>query len=167
MALTGKKKAFADAVLSGKTNKAAAILAGYSVATASPAGSRLAKDPEVVAYLAKKRPAAEPPAASVRKGAKAAQDPVAPAPAEVQDGPKFDLAAAMQHTDPKAFLTAAMNDIALDPKQRIIAARALLPFVHGKVADQGKKDGQATAAKKAGAGKFAASAPPLKLVGKR
>lgn len=45
MALTGKKRAFADAVLAGRSNKDAAIVAGYSPATASAAGSRLVKDP--------------------------------------------------------------------------------------------------------------------------
>ena len=147
MALTGKKKVFADAVLAGKPNKDAAIAAGYSVATASAAGSRLVKDKEVATYLVKHREAAE-------KGEVPAQD-----------GPKFDLSAAMQHTDPKVFLTAAMNDIELDPKQRIIAAKALMPFVHGKVADQGKKDEAANKAKSASQGRFKPAPTPLKLVG--
>jgi hypothetical protein len=47
------------------------------------------------------------------------------------------------------------------------ALLALLPYVHTKKGEGGKKDEQAGAAKKAGAGKFAAAAPPLKLVGKR
>ena len=136
MALTGKKKVFADAVLAGKPNKDAAIHAGYSAATASAAGSRLVKDKEIAGYLTKHREAA-----------KTGETPA-------QDGPKFDLSAAMQHTDPKVFLTAAMNDIELDPKQRIIAAKALMPFIHGKVADQGKKDEAADKAKVAAAGKY-------------
>ena len=77
MALTGKKKAFADAVLAGKSNKDAAVAAGYSEKTASAAGSRLVKDPDVKAYLDKHRQAPEwsgtlPP----------------------DEGPKFDLSAA-------------------------------------------------------------------------
>ena len=62
MALTGKKRAFADAVLAGRSNKDAAIEAGYSAATASAAGSRLVKDVEVAAYLAARRtsPSAAP-----------------------------------------------------------------------------------------------------------
>ena len=47
MTLTAKKRAFADAVLAGRSNKDAAIVAGYSPATASAAGSRLVKDPVV------------------------------------------------------------------------------------------------------------------------
>lgn len=156
MGLTGKKKAFADAVLAGKTNKDAAIAAGYSPATASAAGSRLVKDKLVSEYLRIHKATVENSDAdqtTVEKGESAAQD-----------GPKFDLAAAMQHTDPKVFLMSAMNDIALDPRQRIIAARALMPFVHGKVADQGKKDGRQDAAISAGKGKFSASPPPKLVV---
>ena len=52
MAFNSKKRLFADAVLAGKSNKDAAIAAGYSAATASAAGSRLVKDKDVVAYLA-------------------------------------------------------------------------------------------------------------------
>ena len=159
MALTGKKKVFADAILAGDTNKNAAIRAGYSAATASAAGSRLVKDPAVVGFLATSR-AAKP------KTAKSKTADVAPADQPASGGAKFDLAAAMQHTDPKAFLTAAMNDMELDPKQRIIAARALMPFVHGKVADQGKKDSEKDAAKEAGKGKFSPGEPPkLRSVG--
>ena len=144
MALTGKKKVFAEAVLGGSSNKEAAIKAGYSVATASAAGSRLVKDIAVADYLNKMR-------RSVETGT--------PPPS---DGPKFDLAAAMQHSDPKVFLMAAMNDVELDPKQRIIAAKTLMPFVHGKVADQGKKDGQKDAAEKV-SNRFSSAVPP-KLV---
>lgn len=148
MALTGKKLKFADAVLAGKSNKDAAIEAGYSAATASAAGSRLVKDKEVAAHLAAHRVAAE-------KGV--------PAP-EVR--PTFDLSKALQHSDPKTFLLAAMNDMALAEKLRIDAAKALMPFVHGKIGEGGKKDERQDAAKKAARGKFAATAAPLKLVGK-
>lgn len=144
MALTGKKKEFAEAVLAGFSNKEAAIRAGYSPSTASPAGSRLVKDPRVVAYLTAAREKKEKSADS--------------AP-EVQ---KFGLASAFQYSDPKAFLLAAINDLDIEPKERINAAKALLPLFHGKVADQGKKAGQEAAAKKV-ASRFTPSAPP-KLV---
>jgi phage terminase small subunit len=51
MAFTGKKRAFADAVLAGFSNKEAAIRAAFSKKTASVAGSRNVKDPDVKAYL--------------------------------------------------------------------------------------------------------------------
>lgn len=144
MALTGKKKLFADAILAGKTNKDAAIAAGYSAKTAAQAGARLVKDKDVAAHLAKCRAAAE-------KGE--------PPP---DDRPKFDINAALLHADPKSFLLAAMNDGELEPKQRIEAAKALMPFMHQKLGESGKKE-QAKTAAKAAAGKFA-SAPPPKLV---
>ncbi|WP_269764983.1 terminase small subunit [Burkholderia ubonensis] len=43
MALTARKRKFADALMAGRSNKAAAIAAGYSAATASQAGSRLVR----------------------------------------------------------------------------------------------------------------------------
>lgn len=47
------------------------------------------------------------------------------------------------------------------------ALLALLPYTNVKKGEGGKKDAKADEAKKASAGKFAAAAPPLKLVGKR
>ena len=151
MALTGKKRVFADAVLAGNTNKAAAIAAGYSAATASPAGSRMAKEPAIIAYLAERRAAAPAPVA--------ADAPPAP---PVPPRPDFDIALALSHADPKTFLLAAMNDLLLDPKQRIDSAKALMPFMHQKLGEGGKKEQKDDAAKKV-AGRFAAAAPP-KLV---
>jgi phage terminase small subunit len=67
------------------------------------------------------------------------------------------------HSDPKAFLLAAMNDGELEPKLRIDAAKALMPFTHSKLGEGGKKDAAADAAKKA-ANKFTSTPPPLKVV---
>lgn len=67
MALTGKKRVFADAVLAGRSNKDAAIEAGYGAATASAAGSRLVKEPPVAAYIASRRvDSSEAPKASTK-----------------------------------------------------------------------------------------------------
>lgn len=65
--------------------------------------------------------------------------------------------------DPKRFLLAVMNDNGEDARLRIDAAKALMPYMHQKVGEGGKKEERQDAAKKAGAGRFAASAPP-KLV---
>lgn len=150
MALTGKKRLFADAVRAGKSNKDAAIAAGYSAKTASAAGSRLVKDKEVAAYLerVKNSPVSEdsrPECASPEEGR-----------------PTFDLGKVLQHSDPKAFLIAAMNDVELGEKLRIDAAKALMPFMHQKLGEGGKKEQRNKAAQKV-AGRFAAAAPP-KLV---
>lgn len=127
MALTGKKKAFAEAVLAGRSNKEAAILAGYSAKTASAAGSRLAKDPGILEYLNHQ----------VREMAKAEQKSTAPlGPGEI------DLRAdtPIVWSDPKSFLLAVMNHKYSDLKHRIDAAKALLPYEHARKDQIGKKE---------------------------
>jgi len=151
MALTGKKLKFAKAVCAGKSNKQAAIEAGYSAATAAQAGSRLAKDKDVVAYVAKNR---QVPAKTA--------EPEKPDQATEEKRPTFDLSKALMHADPKNFLLAAMNDDALDTKQRIEAAKALMPFMHKRLGEGGKKEQKDAEAKKV-AGRFTPAAPP-KLV---
>jgi len=145
MALTGKRRRFADAVLAGKSNKDAAIAAGYSAKTAGPAGSRLVKEPAVAAYIA-----------ATKAAAKEYPVPLPPKP--------FDPANAVLYSDPKAFLTAAMNDGQLPEKLRVEAAKALLPFVHQRKGEGGKKEEKANAAKAAQTGRFGAPPPPPRLV---
>ncbi|WP_420066306.1 terminase small subunit [Pseudomonas synxantha] len=53
MALTNKKRRFVESKADGASNREAAEAAGYAAASASAAGSRLAKDPDVVAALEK------------------------------------------------------------------------------------------------------------------
>ncbi|WP_144149366.1 terminase small subunit [Paraburkholderia sp. BCC1884] len=155
MALTAKKRLFADAVLAGKANKDAAIAAGYSAATASAAGSRLVKDPDVALYLAANR---------IQRESKPA--PAAKPAADRSPPPDFDPYAMTSFSDPKAFLIAAMNDGRTEPKLRVDAAKALLPFVHAKVGETGKKDAKGEAAKKA-ASKFAGLPTPKLVVNNR
>ncbi|KNA40569.1 hypothetical protein ERYG_05097 [Escherichia coli M114] len=52
--LTTQKRKFALALMSGKNKTASAIAAGYSAKTARVKGSQLAKDPEVLAFIARK-----------------------------------------------------------------------------------------------------------------
>ncbi|MDR6394640.1 terminase small subunit [Herbaspirillum seropedicae] len=140
MALTAKKKLFAEALLRGKSNKDAAIEAGYSAATASAAGSRLVKDPAVAAYL------------------KACREEVAAAAAATPVS-SFDIKRALQYSDPRAFLLATMNDSKMEDKLRVDAAKALMPFMHKKLGEGGKKDARDEEAKKV-ASRFPAAAPP-------
>ena len=151
MALTGKKRVFADAVLAGRSNKEAAIEAGYSVATASAAGSRLVKDAEVAAYIASRRSSpASAPAASTK------------VPAPPSDDDAVDPLNGAHYIDPKDFLAAAMNAPELDMRQRIDSAKALMPFTHQKLGEGGKKDEKQVAAKLAAKGRFSpATAPKL------
>ena len=144
MALTGKKKAFADAKLAGKSNKEAAIAAGYSEKTAAAAGARLVKDVNIAAYLA---------AAKASPGKKN----------KAGDQPPSD---ALTHSDPMAFLRSIMNDPGQEPRMRIDAAKAMLPYTHRKLGEEGKKEERQKAAESAakGGSKFAPPPPPLKLV---
>ena len=143
MALTGKKRAFADAVLSGLSNKAAAIHAGFSEKTASAAGSRNVKDPDVKAYLEQRRQV--PPA----DGAKALT-PSAQTDDSIEIPPT---------SDPVEFLTKVMNEPAADLRIRVDAAKAMLPFKHKKLGEGGKKE-QAGEKAKTVAGRFGQAAAP-------
>ncbi len=55
MALTEKKRRFADALLSGAGKTKAAIEAGYSEKTAPQAASKLLKDADVTAYMERRK----------------------------------------------------------------------------------------------------------------
>lgn len=156
MALTPKQRAFVDAVRGGASNKDAAIAAGYAAASASAAGSRLAKHPNVMAALGTVR---------VNKKVKG------PAPAPTSDGawdePQeagFDLAKAMRHSDPKDFLLAVMNDFETEPKLRVDAAKALMPFVHPRKGESGKKEAAKDKAAGAAQGRFGVRKGPLAVV---
>lgn len=167
MALTGKKQKFAEAKARGLSNKDAAIAAGYSAGSAAAAGSRLAKDPDVLAHLERKAKAKSgkkpaPPAKATPTRAPAAREP------ETLDEEAavaaFDWEQATRYADPKAFLKAVMNDVETEPKLRVFAAKELMPYFHRKLGDTGKKEDRADAAKKAASGRFAAAAPPLRAV---
>ncbi|PVY81067.1 phage terminase small subunit [Cupriavidus alkaliphilus] len=168
MALTGKKLKFAEAKAQGLSNKQAAIDAGYSAGTAASAGSRLAKDPDVLAHLARKSKAgaarkAAPPAKAAPK-AQPAREPESLDDDAAAAAAAFNWEQATHYSDPKAFLKAVMNDDLTEPKLRVFAAKELMPYFHRKLGDTGKKEDRADAAKKAASGRFAAAAPPLRAV---
>ena len=143
MALTAKKKAFAQAKHDGADNKEAAIFAGYSHETASQAGSRLAKDPDVIAHIERLKINTE-----VKADAKPEQRPIIT---------KKDIENAGSRSDPLRFLEEIWTDPVEDMKLRMDAAKAALPYFHGKVAEKGKKESQVDDAKAAatGGGKYA------------
>lgn len=156
MALTTKQRAFVEAVRGGASNRDAAIAAGYAASSASVAGSRLAKHPAVMAALG---------GAAVNKNVKGPVPVQKPrqAPLDLEDGDSefsFDAAMALSFSDPKDFLLATMNDFSTEPKLRVDAAKALMPFVHQRKGDGGKKEEKDLAAKSASKGKFGAAAPP-------
>jgi phage terminase small subunit len=80
--------------------------------------------------------------------------------------PNLSTSTALLTKDPKDFLVAVMNDPATEMKTRADAAKALLPFMHKKLGEGGKKDQKQEDAKTA-ANMFAPMAPPaLKVVKK-
>ena len=147
MALTGKKQKFADAVLAGFSNREAAIRAGYSEATAGASGSRVVKDPDVVAYLEKKRAAqvATTSKADAKASAttgKGAAKPEAPPPSVTDE------------TDPLEFLRQVMTGHLDANITQVKAATAMLPFTHKRLGETSKKQqAEDDAAKVAGGGK--------------
>jgi phage terminase small subunit len=166
MALTPRKRAFIEAVRGGASNKDAAIAAGCPEKTASAAGSRLAKDPDVIAELHKLN-ALGGGVKSVKavKAVKAVPDPEAPAEETVEpESPGFDLAQALGHRDPKDFLLAVMNDLGTEPKLRVDAAKALMPFVHQRRGEGGKKEQAKEKAAQVAAGRFGTRKGPLQSV---
>ena len=78
-----------------------------------------------------------------------------------------ELSKALSENDPKVFLLAVMSNKDSDARLRMDAAKALMPFMHVKLGEGGKKNIKEDAAKKAGQGRFAAAAAPLKLVGSK
>lgn len=145
MALTDKKRRFAAALRSGASNKEAAIAAGYSEKTAAQAGSRLAKDPDVLAELVRKEHVEQAKAEAKAQGREV----------NLPDLGKM-------YSDPKDFLMALMNDGAEDVKLRLEAAKTLMPVFHAKKDSAGKKAAAQEQAEKV-ASRFA-PAPPPRLV---
>lgn len=71
------------------------------------------------------------------------------------------LQLAGQQDDPAAFLREIMNNDATDVKIRVDAAKALMPYVHTKVGEAGKKETKNAKAREVA--KRFTSAPPPKL----
>lgn len=70
---------------------------------------------------------------------------------------------AEEYEDPKEFLKAVMNDNTVDIKQRVSAAKAMLPFDHARKGETGKKVGDQEAAQLVLTGLFAPSPPPSRM----
>lgn len=147
--LTEQQRRYAESRFAGLSKKESAMAAGCPEKTASQAGSRLEKHPNVVAHLAR------------LKAAESDANPAAgrDAPPPAAEGAFYE--------DPMQLLQAVMNDRTEDRKIRLQAAIALLPYIHQKLGEGGKKDQQANDAAGAVKGRFAPAAPPpqLRLVG--
>ena len=147
MALTERKRKFAEALLRGERKTDAARQAGYSAATASQMANKLGKDADILRYMDAKR------------GVEAAKEKAA------EEGRNFSIPdLAKLYSDPRDFLSAVMNDAAEDIKLRVDAAKSLMPYMHTKLGEQGKKEAKQDKAAQVAGGKFAQSAPPKLIV---
>ena len=142
--LTDKKKTFVKALLAGASQKQAAIMAGYSERSAHQQGYLLAKDPEIQVALQK-------------KWLKGINDEPENANSEKLPPENTDINQTFE--DPLDFLKAVMNSTYTDLETRKDAAKALMPYIHTKKGEGGKKEQKGAAAKEA-AKKFATIAPP-------
>ena len=167
MALTAKGKAFAQAVADGMSNKDAAISAGYSEKTAAQQGSKLSKNPEIIAYIEKLTSAKKltPKSKKLTSEKPEQSNPIQVVKVEkIESGPEQvhgqfvgrDEIAIGSHEDPLEYLKSVWMDKEQDEELRVACAKAALPYVHGKVADKGKKQTKAEEAQNAakGGGKF-------------
>lgn len=164
MALTSKKRAFIVAVREGASNKDAAIAAGCPEKTASAAGSRLAKDPDVIRELHKLN-ALFPVNADVKavvktsvkdgKPERAVRTPASPA----QRAERPVQPAAGSDEDPLSFFKSMMADEQMEPKLRLDAAKALASFTVSKPGEKGKKEQVQEAAEQVATGRFGLRKP--------
>ena len=167
MALTAKGKAFAQAVADGMSNKDAAISAGYSEKTAMQQGAKLSKNPEIIAYIEKltsakkltpksKKLTSEKPNQNTHvQVVKVEKIESGPEQAHGQFVGRDEISRGAKD-DPLEYLKSVWTDEGEDPKLRLDAAKAAMPYIHGKVAEKGKKETKADEAKAAakGGGKF-------------
>lgn len=115
MALTLKKRLYADAIIAKETKANAAEIAGYSKATASQAGSRLFKDEDVIQYIEAKK-------------------------LEVAQVKSGTVHVKRNVVDPREALLELLNDA--DPTIALKAATALMPYMYARIAPAGKKEGE-------------------------
>ncbi|QMV54084.1 terminase small subunit [Ewingella americana] len=157
--LTTQKRKFAIALVSGMSKKDAAIKAGYSEKSARSKGSQLAKDPEVIAFINRKKKEKIEVDDAPNFGKKVNTPAVTPS----TEPPEKNISGIGEYDDPLDFLKFVMNDRAEDIDTRKDAAKAMLPYVHSKKGESGKKDAKQAAAQ-AVASKFAGMAPPQLVV---
>lgn len=157
--LTAQKRKYALALISGMSKKDAAIKAGYSEKSARSKGSQLAKDPEVIAFIGRKKKE-KIEVDDVPTHGKKVNTPAVKIEAEPE--PEI-VRAAGEYDDPLEFLKSVMNNRAEDIDTRKDAAKAMLPYIHSKKGEGGKKDAKQAAAQ-AIASKFTGMAPPQLVV---
>ncbi|MHA3052584.1 terminase small subunit [Acinetobacter sp. ANC 4640] len=151
MAINEKMKKFAQAIVDGASNKDAAISAGYPEKSAAQQGAKLKKHPEIIVYIEKLK--ADKDGRSLTKTeVKKVKEVNSNSEEQDWDDLPDDP---YSKDDPLEFLIEVMNNAGNDMFLRFNAAKAALPYKHGKVAEKGKKQTKEEEAKKASnSGKF-------------
>lgn len=144
--LTERQRSFVRHKAEGLTNEKAMIAAGYSAAGAAPNASALLRRPDIKAAIrAAKRADMTPIQRQMATQAEArGVDPDADAKNKM---PKD------KYVDPKEFLTDAMNNQHLGITTRAGFAAQLMPYMHARIGEKGKKDSDLDKAKAVVGGK--------------
>lgn len=138
--LTEKQRQFVVNKAAGCTNRDAAIAAGYAVGSASAAADKLMAMPAIRAAIKAGAPSVD------------AKTSAPTMPRESYD-------------DPKSFLLDVMNLGSLPIAVRADAAFKLMPYMHARMGETGKKESAKDKARDIARGrsKFATKAPPPRL----
>jgi len=123
--------------IAGVNKLQSAIGAGYSAKSAQPAASRLERDLEVAAAIL--AGGVEPAVKMVPKGTAARLETTIDQVVEDALNP-IPLIDKTRYEDPKNFLLDEMNDPLIPKAVRHDAAKALMPFLHAKKGELGKKE---------------------------
>lgn len=137
---TEKQQAFIASKAAGATHRDAAIAAGYSMASANVRASELMRRPDIKAAI---KAAAKPGSVAI-----------------THDAPKKHYADSLQ------FMVDTMNHPQLPVAMRFEAAKALLPYQHARLGEQGKKESAKERARSVAngrRGKFTPKAAPPQL----
>lgn len=131
---------------------------------ARPGAGRPRKNPEATARkpAAKKAPGGSLSELKEQGAPEAANWPFGTKPPEGEK-PAEKLPAGDPSETPLQFLLKVMRDPDASVSARLQAAIQAAPYMHAKVAPQGKKDGKNEEAKKV-AGRYVPAAPPLKAI---
>lgn len=132
--LSNKKyELFAQNMAAGQNQTESCINAGYSKNGAAVAASRLMKNPAILARIKELQAQPEGLNKTLNKDVNNINKAVKSASADLP-------AQTVPDNDPMLFLGMVMNDEEWEPKLRIDAAKALMPYTHARIGEAGKKE---------------------------
>lgn len=133
MLLNDKQELFARNMAAGQNQAESCINAGYSKNGAAAAASRLMRNPEILARIEELR--AQP--AELNNDVNKVVNNVNKAVKSASADPPVQT---VPDNDPMLFLQSVINDERWPPKLRVDAAKALMPYVHARIGEAGKKE---------------------------